>query len=333
MPFNGSGTFNLQSSYPYVTGTVISATNVNLLLQDIANGLSNAVCRDGQSVMAGPIHFQGYNVDGNPSLNFSVSNSVKGQLNSSGNWLFGTTTNGTGLVQIVGASGVSQLTVGTATNPNALNITTVDSGITQLAANTGTGFSLGTANSAPLNLVVDSVTQFSIAVGGNVTIPNGALTLSTGNLTLTAGNLTLSNSGATVTATNFAGLATNATNLVGTGTIATGVTAVTQASGDHTTKLATTAFVNPSSNIAANGHRTFPDGLIMNWGSFTYSSASGTVAFSGGNINFPTGPLMVTASNVNSAGGYIAVGTATTTGFSFGSALTSGTFYWIALGY
>lgn len=49
MAFNGSGTFNLASGNPVVSGTVISSSTQNTTLSDIATGLSNCVTRDGQS--------------------------------------------------------------------------------------------------------------------------------------------------------------------------------------------------------------------------------------------------------------------------------------------
>ena len=49
MSFNGSGTFNLATGNPVVTGTTISSTWANNTLSDIATGLSNCITRDGQS--------------------------------------------------------------------------------------------------------------------------------------------------------------------------------------------------------------------------------------------------------------------------------------------
>ena len=49
MPYNGSGTFTLPAGNPVVTGTTISSTVNNNTNSDLANGLSNAVTRNGQS--------------------------------------------------------------------------------------------------------------------------------------------------------------------------------------------------------------------------------------------------------------------------------------------
>lgn len=50
MPFNGSGSFSVYTpGTPYVTGTVISSSVANLVNSDFATGLSNAICKDGQT--------------------------------------------------------------------------------------------------------------------------------------------------------------------------------------------------------------------------------------------------------------------------------------------
>ena len=49
MPYNGSGTFTLPAGNPVVTGTTISSVVNNNTNSDLANGLSNAITRNGQS--------------------------------------------------------------------------------------------------------------------------------------------------------------------------------------------------------------------------------------------------------------------------------------------
>jgi len=48
MSFNGTGTFT-QATAPVVAGTVISSTNYNTQNTDFVNGLSNVICKDGQT--------------------------------------------------------------------------------------------------------------------------------------------------------------------------------------------------------------------------------------------------------------------------------------------
>ena len=59
MSFDGNGTFN-QATTPVVSGTVISSTNYNSQNTDFANGLSNVICKDGQTTIAANLPMAGY---------------------------------------------------------------------------------------------------------------------------------------------------------------------------------------------------------------------------------------------------------------------------------
>lgn len=63
MPWSGSGTFSLDPAYsPEATGTIIDAARYNGLTSDIADGVSNAIAKDGQNTpttdlpMGGHVH-------------------------------------------------------------------------------------------------------------------------------------------------------------------------------------------------------------------------------------------------------------------------------------
>lgn len=64
MAFNGSGTFNLASGNPVVSGTTISSTWANNTLTDIASGLTNTITRDGQSPATANIPLGNYKLTG-----------------------------------------------------------------------------------------------------------------------------------------------------------------------------------------------------------------------------------------------------------------------------
>lgn len=65
MPFNGSGTFTPPGAdFPAVTGTVISSSKYNNVVQDLANGLTNAVTRDGQSPALANLSMGGFKLTG-----------------------------------------------------------------------------------------------------------------------------------------------------------------------------------------------------------------------------------------------------------------------------
>jgi len=56
MSRNGSGTYNLPSGNPVVTGTTITSTWANSTLSDMANALTGSVASDGQTPMSGTLN-------------------------------------------------------------------------------------------------------------------------------------------------------------------------------------------------------------------------------------------------------------------------------------
>jgi hypothetical protein len=71
MPFNGSGLFILPTpEYPAVPDTTIYAAIRNTLDSDIAAGLSNVICKDGQTTVTANIPFNGFKLTGvgNPTV-------------------------------------------------------------------------------------------------------------------------------------------------------------------------------------------------------------------------------------------------------------------------
>lgn len=84
-------------------------------------------------------------------------------------------------------------------------------------------------------------------------------------------------------ATSFAPLASP--TFTGAPSLPTGAVGVTQAVADASTKLATTAFVNPSTTNSANGSVELPSGIIMKWGTDSSATNPRTISFAG---SFPT---------------------------------------------
>jgi hypothetical protein len=65
MSFNGSGTFNINSTgQPVVTGTVISSTAFNALTSDLATGLSTTITKDGQTTPTNNIPMGTFRITG-----------------------------------------------------------------------------------------------------------------------------------------------------------------------------------------------------------------------------------------------------------------------------
>ena len=93
MSYNGSGTFNINTSgQPVVTGTVISSTAFNALTADLGTGLSTAITKDGQTTTTAKIPFaQGMSAA-------VASNFAAGTVAAPGIYL--STDTGTGLYRI-----------------------------------------------------------------------------------------------------------------------------------------------------------------------------------------------------------------------------------------
>jgi hypothetical protein len=62
MSFNGSGTFSIQNVF--VPGTMILSAAVNANYTDIAAGLSNTICKDGQQTLTANIPMSTFRITG-----------------------------------------------------------------------------------------------------------------------------------------------------------------------------------------------------------------------------------------------------------------------------
>ena len=65
MSYNGSGTFQINTTgQPVVASTVINSTAFNSLTADLANGLSTAITKDGQTTVTNNIPMSGFKITG-----------------------------------------------------------------------------------------------------------------------------------------------------------------------------------------------------------------------------------------------------------------------------
>lgn len=82
MSYNGSGVFDPPAlpNYPAVSGEVIYANRFNAVMQEIFNGLSQCITKDGQQTLTGDINFS------NRKL-LNVSRIIQGTLSDNGNAL------------------------------------------------------------------------------------------------------------------------------------------------------------------------------------------------------------------------------------------------------
>jgi len=95
-------------------------------------------------------------------------------------------------------------------------------------------------------------------------------------------------------------------NLSGTPALPNGTTASTQALNDSTTKLATTAFVNPASSLSSNGYMKLANGVIIQWGVSTIPAAVTTINMP---IAFPSNGFSAMSSIADTTGSYTTAAT------------------------
>lgn len=77
MSYNGNGIFNINTAgQPVVAGTVISSTTFNSLTADLANGLTTALTKDGQTTPTANIPMGGFRITGlgNPAIGTDALN-------------------------------------------------------------------------------------------------------------------------------------------------------------------------------------------------------------------------------------------------------------------
>lgn len=196
MSYNGSGTFNINSTgQPVVTGTVISSTAFNALTSDLATGLTTAITKDGQTATTVRIPFaQGIN----STLVTDATSSTTGSIITAG----GISCQKALVVGTTVASGANTIT---STSANALAVgsqgaTNPVLNVDASTASTATGLNLkGAAAAGGM-----AVTVISSGTNENLSIDakgSGTITLNgtaTGGITLT--RATTMSSTATATA-------------------------------------------------------------------------------------------------------------------------------------
>ncbi|NBW77386.1 MAG: hypothetical protein EBR34_16575 [Sphingomonadaceae bacterium] len=226
MPYNGSGTFAvLTPPYPFVTGTTISASEVNSVLADMAtNGLTNAVTRDGQSPLTANWIVGGYNITGVATLGATTLN------------ISGTATVGTLAITTLSAT---TLTIsGNGTVGGTLGVTGAITGSSTITAATGLTVSAG-------GVTVTGASTITGTLGGltGLTMASGLINASSSGIKF-SDNTTMTTAATAYTPTGTLGTPLNASFPVGSGVFITKAgTATTGAGGDVTVTFAA-AFPN-----------------------------------------------------------------------------------------
>lgn len=169
MSYNGSGTFNANSAgLPVVTATVISSTMFNAAMTDLATGLTNAICKDGQSACTARIPF----ANGiNSTLATDATNTITGSILTAGGlgvakalWVGGLA-NIAGALTVTGHATMEGVTSTGATGTGALVFASTPTLVTPvIGVATGTSLALGAAG------VATGVLTFKGTTSGTVTL-------------------------------------------------------------------------------------------------------------------------------------------------------------------
>jgi hypothetical protein len=143
MSYNGSGTFNINSTgQPVVAGTVITASAFNALTADLATGLTTAITKDGQTTTTARITFaQGVT----SSLVTDSSSTSTGSIITAG---------GVGIAKALYVG--TTATVSQITSASATALTLQSAGTTAITVDTSQNVGIGTTSPATkLEIIVN----------------------------------------------------------------------------------------------------------------------------------------------------------------------------------
>ena len=148
MSYNGSGTFNINSTgQPVVAGTVITASAFNALTADLATGLTTAITKDGQTTTTARITFaQGIT----SSLSTDSSSTSTGSIITAG---------GVGIAKALYVG--TTATISSLSSATATALTLQSAGTTAVTVDTSQNVGIGTASPAT-----------KLDVNGNIALPN-----------------------------------------------------------------------------------------------------------------------------------------------------------------
>lgn len=141
--FNGAGVYVISGAgLPYVPNSTISSTVGNTLNSDLASGLSNCICKDGQSTPTANIKMGGFKLTNLANGTVSTDAAAYGQLTSSLGSLQGFL--GGLTLSTAGASGTFGIASGFAADSTNALLLSLGSAFTKTTAS----FSAGTGNGA-----------------------------------------------------------------------------------------------------------------------------------------------------------------------------------------
>ena len=162
MSYNGSGTFQINTSgQPVVTGTVISSSAFNALTADLANGLSTAITKDGQTATTVRIPFaQGIN----SSLATDTTSGSTGSIFTAGGvgiakaLYVGTNATVVGTLGVTGAATFSATPIFSALTASSAVATDASKNLVSVT-NTGTGNNVLATSPTITTPTIDTITS------------------------------------------------------------------------------------------------------------------------------------------------------------------------------
>ena len=274
MSYNGSGTFNINTTgQPVVSGTVISSTAFNALTADLANGLTTALTKDGQSTPTANIGMGNYKITNLGAATLSTDAVRYGQLQSNADKLLtvtGTDTmTGTASPALTAyAAGNTFVFVVPNTNTGAATINIDGLGAKSITRTGSTALVAGDMVANQVALIVYDGTRFQLLDGNSFTNLNVSGTITT-PLVTNAGTLALS-----ATSTNIITASTNGSERMridSSGNLLVGATATSNGGKflvAQPTALSQSAVFQSTNATAGNNY-----GVLIN---YTVTSPNGT---------------------------------------------------------
>jgi hypothetical protein len=147
MSYNGSGTFNINSTgQPVVAGTVITASAFNALTTDLATGLTTAITKDGQTTTTARITF----AQGTRDSTLTASSAVATDASKN---LVSVTNTGTGNNVLATSPTITTPTISSLSSASATALTLQSAGTTAITVDTSQNVIVGTGSTTvPLTI-------------------------------------------------------------------------------------------------------------------------------------------------------------------------------------
>ena len=265
MSYNGNGVFNINTAgQPVVAGTVISTTAFNALTADLANGLTTAITKDGQTTPTANIPLGGFRITGLGAAVATTDAVQYGQLQS--NSFNNLTVSGVDVLTANSNPALTAYTAGNAfyfvvgsTNTGAMTINIDSLGAKDIRRAGSTALAAGDLVAGQTALIVYNGTNFQLLNGNSFT-----------NLRVSG---TLTGAGSSFTSIGYSGALTG-------GTASLTTTQITSL-GVGTAPSGTTGEIRATNNVTAyySSDRKFKENVVPVANALDKVQAIGTKTF------------------------------------------------------